>query len=186
MNLKKRNSKIIFFIIAALLLFLIVAGISALVSNYYVSKKLHMEQPVEVNSFRQNARPKRMAFFIRNELNLDEEQFRQLHVIIGKNENRYNKTNVRLESISKEIYSELSKTYPDKEKLNELAHEYGFLTKENRLRMIDHFLELKDICKPHQYPAYKKLLLDLQQRGPDNKFRRRRHREHHEHGGRRR
>ncbi len=186
MNLQKRNSKVILFILAALLLFLVVAGISALVSNYYVSKNIQVEQPGETNLIRQGPGRGRMAYFIKNELNLDEEQYRKLQVSMEKNENRYGKLFFRLDSIRNEIFSELSGNNPDREKLNELAYEYGVLTEKHRLYMIEHFLELKDICQPHQYPAYKKLLEDLQQRGPDNKFRKRRHRVRHEHGWRRR
>jgi len=103
---------------------------------------------------------------VRERLELDEQQFSQYQELIK--ENREEQRNIAMALAEKRnlMMQELAKDEPDQQKLDDLAREIGDLHTQLKRNTIDHFKQLRDICRPEQRKGLNQMILDMSHHRP--------------------
>lgn len=140
---------------------LIVINISALVTMFYKNRIQPPPPQASNNEFFQDVRVRGMYRFLKDELQLTDEQFSQFKEINRINMINSHKIVSNLNNSRREMMLEIAKENPNKEKLDDIATEIGALHYELKKTTIDHFLALKQICNEDQQQELQKLFMKL-------------------------
>ena len=121
-------------------------------------------------------RGNRFDYFIKDELNFDENQFSKFLDLRKKNKEKQHNIVRKLSQKRKEMMTELSTENPDTIKLQQIARQIGNLHEELKKGTIEHFIQVKAICKPSQKEKFKELIRKMekhkaQHHGPDRDHR---------------
>lgn len=93
-------------------------------------------------------------------LRFDENQVKQYDVFIQNHREKTREIGRQIRELKKQLYSNLPK--PQNDSLNlKLISAINEKQKELELVHYNHFLEIKSICTPSQWPLYEKLTNDL-------------------------
>ena len=136
-------------LLIGIIILLLVINISALVSLFYHSR-VNIKKQTDIYKIEQETRMRGMHQFIRDELNLTDEQFSQFQEINSKNMQESHKIAIDLNELRIEMMNELAKKNPNQNKLDFIASEIGNLHYELKKLTIKHFLELKEVCNKEQ------------------------------------
>lgn len=106
----------------------------------------------------------RMKEFVKNELELNEQQF---ETYCNLKNNNIEKTKIHISKIrklKKDIVLEIMKENPDKNRLNALSDSIGNEQSKLQIEMNDHFLEVKEILNKDQKTKLKELMIKMDER----------------------
>jgi Spy/CpxP family protein refolding chaperone len=108
---------------------------------------------------------RRFDHFVRDRLNLDDQQFQE-YVRLRK-ETRDEQVRIAGELSAKRnaLMEELTTDEPDQEKLSELAKEIGQLHTRLKKNTIEHFKNMRSICRPEQMEELNDMMMDMSHRG---------------------
>lgn len=166
------NSKVKKQLIIGTIVILIIINISALftiILHNRTERKHFSEEAFQDNNPRQQG----MNYFLRNELNLNDDQYNSFQEI---NRTYFKKSrDIALELNSNRILmiEEIAKENPNLDKLDQIAKEIGNLHYELKTNTIDHFLELKSVCNDEQQIILQQFFLKLINDQDQEQFRRR-------------
>jgi len=140
-------------IIIILLAITLIATVGTMVYGYYNHRDL-------VKRFDENpqARTERQNEFLREKLNLSDEQ---IEVFKSSRESFHEQTlevNKEIEGVTLELIDEISAENPNPKIIDSLIDRYGELHKIQRRIMADHLLEIKEACRPDQFNEFKRIL----------------------------
>jgi Spy/CpxP family protein refolding chaperone len=96
--------------------------------------------------------------FLRNELNLSEEQLQQFKNLRKQHFEQSRFIMHEIRELKKEMMNELFESTPDTSKLEQLANEIGKRQTELGKLTSNHFLDLKSVCQVHQRRKLRALL----------------------------
>ena len=134
-------------IVAIIVLFAI--NISALATiifnNYQVKKRFEQNELV-----RKDAQTRGMNYFLKDELNLSNEQFESFKAINDKYFKKSQDIAFKLHNNRILLLEEVANINPNMNTLNLVAKEIGELHYELKLNTIQHFMELKNLCNDEQ------------------------------------
>lgn len=155
MNTKTKKTLLIGVIIV-----LIVINLSALLTIYYRGKILPQKQP-EINNIKQEVQIRGMHRFIREELNLSDDQFKEFQEVSKSNMMKSQEISTKLNNKRLEMMNEIAKINPNPEVLDAIASDIGKLHYELKKATISHFLELKEICTEDQQENLQKMFMQM-------------------------
>lgn len=149
-----------------LIVLLVVINISALLTIIYHHKVQEpplppMENPMENYSVKDEIASRGMYHFIKDELQLSDEQFEQFRDINRTNMIKSREIASELNRIRREMMNEIAKENPNLEKLDSFAQDIGALHYNLKKLTINHFLELKEICTYEQQESLQKFFMKL-------------------------
>jgi Spy/CpxP family protein refolding chaperone len=114
----------------------------------------------------QNNRPSESVNLLKKELDLNEDQTKQLQKMRADQFDQSKKYNDRLNDLKKQLAEELFKDSPDTTLANSKAKEIGDLQSKVESIRFNHFKELLAICTPEQKEKLKPILIELFGRKP--------------------
>lgn len=155
MNIKTKKTLLLGFIIL-----LIVINISALTTIYYKSKMVPKNR-MEQNNMKDQVHIRGMHRFIKEELNLSDEQFKLFQEVSRNNMIRSQEISFKLNDKRMEMMNEIAKINPNPKILDDIAHDIGELHYELKKNTIHHFLELKKICNADQQENLQKMFMQM-------------------------
>lgn len=159
-------------IVAIIVLFAI--NISALATiifnNYQVKKRFEQNELV-----RKDAQTRGMNYFLKDELNLSNEQFESFKAINDKYFKKSQDIAFKLHNNRILLLEEVAKLNPNMDILDQSAKEIGELHYELKLNTIQHFMELKELCNDEQQKYLQGFFMKIIEE-QDNSFPRRRNR----------
>lgn len=104
----------------------------------------------------------RFEHHIQNQLNLDSQQFEQFQKMHRQNRNDIKTIAQMLEEKRSQMMLELSRKEPDTAKLNTIANEIGALHTRLKQSTINHFMEMKQLCRPDQREKLNELIRKME------------------------
>lgn len=104
---------------------------------------------------------RRFDYFVREKLDLDEQQFRQYHDLMENTREEQRNIAMKLADKRNQMMQELAKDEPDQQRMNDLANDIGDLHTQLKQNTIDHFKELRTICRPDQLEALRQLMMNM-------------------------
>jgi periplasmic protein CpxP/Spy len=114
----------------------------------------------------QNNRPSESVNLLKKELDLNDDQTKQLEKMRTDQFDQSKKYNDRLNDLKKQLAEELFKESPDTTLANSKAKEIGDLQSKVEAMRFNHFKELLAICTPEQKEKLKPILIELFGRKP--------------------
>ena len=108
---------------------------------------------------------RRFEQFVRERLELDSQQFRQYQELLEKSRKEQRIIAMKLSEKRNQMMQEIARDKPDQQKLNDLASDIGGLHTQLKHNTINHFKELKSICRPDQLKALQQLMMNMTHRG---------------------
>lgn len=109
---------------------------------------------------------RRFDQFVREKVNLDEEQYRQYRELMEKTRQEQRNIAMKLAEKRNQMMQELATNEPDQQKLEELANDIGALHRQLKINTIDHFNAFKSICRPEQMDSLRQLMMNMSHHGP--------------------
>ena len=100
----------------------------------------------------------RMAFFLKNELGLNEAQVQQYHQLRQKHLEQTREINENIHHLKKELLDQLFSDRVDSQKVNKLIQSIGEKQKIAERITFNHFLEMKNLCGEGQQEKLHRLL----------------------------
>jgi len=140
---------------------LLVINITALITMFYRNRVQPPPSQSSNNELFQDVRERGMYRFLKDELQLTNEQFSEFKESNQKNMINSHQIASKLNNSRREMMIELAKENPNRKKLDGIATEIGTLHYELKKTTIDHFLELKQICNKDQQQELQKLFMKL-------------------------
>lgn len=166
MDTKTKKSLLIVTIIL-----LIVINISALATIYYNSK-IRTKKLAEINYQKKQVHVRGMYKFLRDELNLTDEQCMQFRNINKINMSKFHKIAIELNEKRFDMMNEIAEKNPNTKILDDIAGDIGSLHYELKKITINHFLELKEICNDEQQEGLQKIFMQMIHNQDHNKMKR--------------
>jgi hypothetical protein len=167
--MEKRNKKKI---LVGVLLILILMNIAALLTfgyHKFMVAKNEKEWGDKKKEFsNQNERVKQ---FVKNELQMDDNQFADYCKLKDLNVENTNEIWERLGNLRKATQIEITGTNPDTLKLALLSDSIGMYHKKMQMEMNRHFLATKKILNPDQIAKFNEMIINTDRRhwrGPNN------------------
>lgn len=139
---------------------LIVINISALATIFY-HNKMRPHRVVEMNNIQDEAQTRGMHRFMREKLNLSDDQYSQFQKINRDNMIKVHNIASELSKKRVKMMNEIAKKNPNLKILDDIAYDIGSLHYELKKVTINHFLELKQICTPEQQDSLEKIFMKL-------------------------
>jgi len=158
---------------------LIIINVSALVTIYYNSK-IKVKRINETNLQKEEIRKMGMYHFLKDELNLSENQFEEFKS--ANQEYILNTQNIstKLSNYRHLLIREIANKNPNKENIDSISRQIGNLHYDLKLITSDHFLDLKEICNDDQQESLQHLfirMISIQDKEPRRNEHRRQHKE---------
>lgn len=153
------------------IILLIVINVAALATIYYNSK-IKTKKLVEMNNLKEEIQIRGMHRFLRDELRLSDEQFKQFQEVTRNNMRKSHKIALELNEKRFDMMNEIAKKNPNSKILDDIASDVGSLHYELKKTTINHFLELKEICNEDQQESLQKLFMQMIHAQDRDKFRR--------------
>ena len=142
------------------IILLIVINISAL-STIYFHNKIRSKKFIEIENMKQEAKLNGMHRYIKNELELSEEQFELFKETSRTNMITTHKITLKLNKKRYDMMEEIGKKSPNPENLEKIAKKIGSLHYELKKSTINHFMKLKEICNEDQQKDLQKLFMQM-------------------------
>lgn len=142
------------------IILLIVINVAALATIYYNSK-IRTKKLAEMNNLKEEIQIRGMHRFIRDELKLSDEQFKQFKEVTITNMRRSHKIALKLNEKRFDMMNEIAKENPNPNTLDKIARDIGSLHYELKKTTIKHFLELKEICNDDQLESLQKIFMQM-------------------------
>lgn len=155
MNTKTKKTLLI-----GTIIILIVINLSALSTIYY-KNKIQPQQQNRMINMNDEIRIKGMHRFIKEELNLTENQFEVFQNASRNNMIKSQEILSKLDDKRVEMMNEIGKRNPDSEILDKIAHDIGDLHYELKRLTINHFLQLKEICNDDQQENLHRIFMQI-------------------------
>ncbi len=147
---------------------LLIMNISALstIAYYKYSAKRHIEQIREkkkkgINPYRGKNYGQRVKKYVRKELNLSDEQFKEYSHLKDINMQKSRELWKQISEKRRLTFKEYCKENPDTVLLMHLSEDIGNLHKEVHREMIRHFNEVEKILSPEQLIKFRKMLCKM-------------------------
>ncbi|MFC2104651.1 Spy/CpxP family protein refolding chaperone [Bacteroidota bacterium] len=147
-------------LIIGIIILLLVINISALSTIFY-HKKIRSKKIAEISNVQKDIRVRGMRRYIQEELNLSEEQFIQFRESHTAYMTSSQEIASELDIKRSEMMNEVANINPSSEKLDSIAYNIGTLHYELKKLTINHFMELKNICKEDQQEVLQKLFMHM-------------------------
>jgi len=109
---------------------------------------------------------RRFDHYIRQRLSLDEKQFGRYQELMEKTRGEQRTIAMELAEKRNQMMQELTREDPDSLKLENLAKEIGQLHTRLKMNTMDHFRQLRSICRPEQRDALNRLMINMSKHGP--------------------
>lgn len=103
--------------------------------------------------------------FVRDRLNLDDRQFQEFVRLRKETRDEQVRIAGELSTKRNELMEELTTDDPDQQKLQELAEEIGQLHTRLKMNTIEHFRNMRSICRPEQMDELNDMMMDMSHRG---------------------
>ena len=142
------------------IILLIVINVSALATIYYNSK-IRIKKLAEMNNLKEEVQIRGMHRFIREELKLTDEQFKQFKGITITNMKISHEIVIELNKKRLDMMNEIANVNPNMKTLDNIASDIGSLHYELKKTTISHFLELKEICNDDQQESLQKIFMQM-------------------------
>lgn len=114
--------------------------------------------------------------YIKEKLQLTDEQYQRFKELKQQSSNNHQQIVRQLRNQRKEMLDELSKTHPDTNKLKQIAHQMGALHEQLKNATIDHFLNMKQLCRPEQERELLNIFRNMHKGRPHHNCPKNRHR----------
>jgi len=109
---------------------------------------------------------RRFDKYVREQVKLDEQQYRQYRELMGKTRQEQRNIAMKLSEKRNQLMQELAADEPDQQKLEELASDIGALHRQLKINTIDHFNAFKSICRPDQMDSLRQLMRNMSHHPP--------------------
>lgn len=166
------NSKIKKQVIIGVIILLVIINLSALITIIFHNIKEN-KQLTQEEFIREDPRQKGMNYFLRDELNLSNEQFESFQSINKQYFKESRDIAFKLHNNRILMLEEIANKNPNTENLNQIAKDIGDLHYELKLNTIDHFLALKSICNKEQQILLQDFFMKMIDNQDQGQFRRR-------------
>jgi hypothetical protein len=166
------NSNIKKQVLIGVIILLVIINLSALITIIFHNKQEN-NQLTQEEFIREDPRQKGMNYYLRDELNLSNEQFDSFQNINKQyfKESKDIASNLHNKRIL--MLEEIANKDPNLKNLDQIAKEIGDLHYELKLNTIDHFLALKSICNEEQQILLQDFFMKMIDNQDQGQFRRR-------------
>jgi protein CpxP len=95
-------------------------------------------------------------------LEFDDRQIAQYDVLVDAHKKEIREQNDKIDELKNTLYEILPNDTIDKPKVDSLTSKIGIIQRDIEDIHFNHFMDIKQLCKPSQYASFKKLSSDLQ------------------------
>ena len=103
-------------------------------------------------------------YIVKRRLQLDEDQFEQFRSISFNTRKKQRDIARLLNQKRDSLMQELTKEQPDSIKMHQMASEIGELHTKLKTQTIDHFTQLKALCRPEQIERLNRMIMEMTHR----------------------
>lgn len=150
-------------LLIGVIIVLLVINITALATFIY-NNNVKQKKDNEIRQMQEQIEVSGMHRYLREELNLTEEQFVLFKELSKEGFDKSKSIAYQLDEKRIEFFDELTKENADEKKLDEIAREIGDLHYNLKKETINHYFELKEICTAEQQKVLGKLFMQMIQK----------------------